>query len=66
MPTSTNHRAKRTSAVQFAIGHKALAQIGAVEGIKLSPVMKKRIKEFARGGLSLAEHREIIKIHRMC
>jgi len=55
---------KRVSA-KFVIGRERFTQISAVEGIKLTPAMKKRAAEFERQGLSPAERRrEIIKVYR--
>jgi hypothetical protein len=49
----------------LVIGHEAFARISAVEGIKLSPAMKRRAAKFDKQGLSPAERRRaIIRAHR--
>jgi hypothetical protein len=46
------------------IGRDRFEKICAVEGIKLTPAMKKRFAEFDRKGLSPAERRrEILKVY---
>jgi len=48
----------------FVIGRESFEQICAVDGIRLTPAMKKRFAEFDRKGLSPAERRrEIIKLY---
>ncbi|MGE3148624.1 MAG: hypothetical protein AB7K04_06095 [Pseudorhodoplanes sp.] len=49
----------------FVLGRDRFAKISAVEGLKLTPAMKKRIKEFDDAGLTAAERRrEIIRAYR--
>lgn len=49
----------------FVIGRERFAQISAVEGIKLSGAMKKRISDSDRKNLSAADRREaIIRAYR--
>src|SRR5688572_6676083 len=50
---------------KFVLGRERFESISAVEGIKRTPAMKKRAKEFEKAGLSLAEQRrEIMKLYR--
>jgi hypothetical protein len=60
MPTSTKPRPKRAKAKPFILGREAFAQISAVEGIKLTPEMKKRFAEFDKQGLTPAQRRRAI------
>jgi hypothetical protein len=47
------------------LGRDRFAKISAIEGIKLTPAMKKRAKEFDALGLSSEERRkEILKLYR--
>jgi hypothetical protein len=65
MARSSKTLAKKSSSSKFVLGRERFAKISAVEGISLSPSMKKRAKEFDRLGLSPAERRrEILKIYR--
>ncbi len=49
----------------FVIGRERFSKISAVEGIKLSGAMTKRISDSDRKGLSAAQRREaIIRAHR--
>jgi hypothetical protein len=49
----------------YVIGRERFAKISAVEGIKLSGAMKKRISDFDRKDLSAADRREaIIRAYR--
>jgi hypothetical protein len=50
----------RTGKTGFTVGAAAFAQISAVEGICLSPPMKKRAAEAASKGLSAEETRRAI------
>jgi hypothetical protein len=61
--------AKKSSAkkrvVKVVIGRERFAKISAVEGIKPSAAMRKRLAQFDRQGLSAAERRrEIIKAYK--
>ena len=47
------------------IGRQAFAAISAVEGIRLTPEMKRRAAEFDRKGLTTAERvRAVVAVHR--
>jgi hypothetical protein len=49
---------------QFVLGKARFASISAVEGIKPTPAMKKRAKDFDARGLSSEERRrELLKVH---
>ena len=57
--------AKKASTSKFVLGRERFAKISAVEGIALTPAMKKRAKEFDERGLSPAERRkEVLKLYR--
>jgi len=67
MPTRTSKPSskKKSASAKFVLGRAAFAKISAVEGIMLTPAMKKRAKEFERRGLTSAERRrEILKVYR--
>jgi hypothetical protein len=65
MPSSKKSAAKKRVAPKVVIGRVRFARISAVEGIKPSAAMKKRVARFDRAGLSPAERRrEIIKAHK--
>jgi hypothetical protein len=55
-------RAKKRTSAKLAIGRERFIQISAVEGIKPTAAMEKRMAEFDRQGLSAAE--KIIKAYR--
>jgi hypothetical protein len=58
-------RAGKDKPVGTRIGRQAFAAISAVEGIRLTPEMKRRAAEFDRKGLTAAERvRAIVAIHR--
>jgi hypothetical protein len=44
----------------FVIGRDSFGKISAVEGIRLTPAMKKRAADAERKGLSAEEHRRTI------
>jgi hypothetical protein len=44
----------------FVIGRDGFGKISAVEGIRLTPAMKKRAADAERKGLSAEEHRQTI------
>ena len=44
----------------FVIGRDSFGKISAVEGIRLTPAMKKRATDAERKGLSAEEHRRTI------
>ena len=49
----------------FVIDRASFGKISAVEGIRLTPVMKKRAADAEREGLSAEEHRQtIMRSHR--
>jgi hypothetical protein len=55
----------RTATSGVVLGRERFAKISAVEGIELSPGMKKRAAEFDRRGLSGEERRRsIIRAYR--
>lgn len=61
-PKRSNPKSGKKS---FVIGRDAFAKISAVEGIRLTPQMKKRAAKASRDGLSAdAYRREIIRAHR--
>jgi hypothetical protein len=65
MPIRKKASSKKAASAKFVIGRERFTQISAVEGIKPSAAMKKRVSEFERQGLSPAERRrEIIKAYR--
>jgi hypothetical protein len=65
MATRKKSAAQKRAAPKVVIGRARFASISAVEGIKPSAAMKKRVARFDRAGLSPAERRrEIIKAHK--
>jgi hypothetical protein len=61
---SNSHGAAKGKPVGTRIGRQAFAAICAVEGIRLTPEMKRRTAEFDRLGLSGEERRRaIIRAH---
>lgn len=65
MPIRKKSAANKRIAANQVIGRERFAKISAVEGIKPSGAMKKRIAQFDRDGLSAAERRrEIIKAYK--
>jgi hypothetical protein len=64
MSTRKKSSAKKRVA-KVVIGRDRFAKISAVEGIKPSAAMRKRVAQFDRQGLSAAERRrEIIKAYK--
>jgi hypothetical protein len=58
-----NHTPKKISG--FTIGRERFGKISAVEGIKPTKAMTKRLEEFERTGLTNAERRQaIIRAHK--
>lgn len=58
-------RKTKGRALGTRIGRAAFAAISAVEGIKLTPEMKRREREFDRKGLSPEERiKAIVAVHR--
>jgi len=65
MPNRKKSSTKKRVAPNVVIGRERFAKISAVEGIKPSAAMRKRVAQFDREGLSPAERRrEIIKAHK--
>jgi hypothetical protein len=58
--TSNSNKTSKGKPIGTRIGRKAFAAISAVEGIRLTPEMKRRTAEFDRRGLSEEERRRII------
>ena len=44
----------------FIVGRESFAKIGAVEGIHLTPAMKKRASDAKSKGMSAEEYRQVI------
>jgi hypothetical protein len=64
MPKQKQSTGKRSKA-GFIIGRAAFEKISAVEGIRLTPAMKKRAAEASNKGLSAEKTREaIIRAYR--
>jgi hypothetical protein len=62
---SGSPRPAKGGRVGTRIGRQAFAAISAVEGIRLTPEMKRRTAEFDRKGLSTAERiRAIVALYR--
>ena len=57
-PKQPGTKAKKKGS--FVIGRDNFGKISAVEGIRLTPAMKKRAAEAERKGLSAEEHRRTI------
>ncbi len=56
---------KKAKTGQFVLGHDRFAKISAVEGMTVTPEMKKRLKEFEAEGLTAAQKRAaILKVYR--
>jgi hypothetical protein len=56
---------RKSGKTSFVIGAAGFTKISAVEGIRLSPAMKKRAADAGSRGLSAEEaRREIIRIYR--
>lgn len=56
---------RKRSAAGIILGRERFARISAVEGIKLTPAIKKRAAEFDRRGLSGEERRRsIVRLYR--
>jgi hypothetical protein len=51
---------KTRSQQAFVLGRKGFAKISAVEGVRLSPDMEERFREFDRRGLSAGARRQAI------
>jgi hypothetical protein len=57
-PRQPGTKAKKKGS--FVIGRERFGKISAVEGIRLTPAMKKRATDAERKGLSAEEHRRTI------
>jgi hypothetical protein len=56
---------RRDKSGRFTIGGDAFAKISAVEGVQITPAMKKRASDARAKGLSDEEYRQtIIRSHR--
>jgi hypothetical protein len=62
---ATRGKSSKNSQGKFVLGRERFAKISAVEGIALTPAMKKRAAHFDRLDLTPAERRkEILKAYR--
>jgi hypothetical protein len=62
---SSPNRKRNAAGVGGILGRDRFARIAAVEGIELTPAMKRRAAEFDRRGLSGEERRRsIIRLYR--
>jgi hypothetical protein len=62
---SQNPPSRKTPKTGFVLGRERFSKISAVEGIELSPAMKKRISHSNQNGLSAEARRAaIIRAHR--
>lgn len=65
MPKVKQPDAKDRKKGGFVIGRDSFGKISAVEGIRLTPAMKKRAADAEREGLSAEEYRQtIVRAHR--
>ena len=65
MAKRKNIAAKETRSGRFVLGSDRFAKISEVEGIKLTPAMKKRANDARSKGLTAEEYRQaIIRSHR--
>jgi hypothetical protein len=60
MPKAKRPGAKAKQKGGFVIGRDSFGKISAVEGIRLTPAMKKRATNAERKGLSAEEYRQTI------
>lgn len=58
--TETPQGRPRKTAKGYILGRRGFAKISAVEGIRLSPEMEARFREFDQRGLSPSERRSAI------
>jgi hypothetical protein len=62
---SPNRKRNAATGIGIILGRDRFAKISAVEGIELTPAMKRRAAEFDRRGLSGEERRRsIIRLYR--
>ena len=61
MPKAKRSGAKAKKKGGFVIGRNSFGKISAVEGIRLTPTMKKRATNAERKGLSAEEYRQTIE-----
>jgi hypothetical protein len=60
MPKTKPSGTKVSKKGGFVIGRDSFGKISAVEGIRLTPAMKKRASDAERNGLSAEEYRQTI------
>jgi hypothetical protein len=60
MPKSKRSDSKTEKKGGFVVGRDNFGKISAVEGIRLTPIMKKRASDAKRKGLSAEEYRQTI------
>ncbi len=60
MPKTKRPGTKAKKKGGFVIGRDSFGKISAVEGIRLTPAMKKRAVDAERNGLSAEEYRQAI------
>jgi hypothetical protein len=60
MPKTNPSGTKARKKSGFVIGRDSFGKISAVEGIRLTPAMKKRATDAERKGLSAEEYRQTI------
>jgi hypothetical protein len=60
MPKAKRSGTKAKKKGGFVVGRDSFGKISAVEGIRLTPTMKKRATDAEREGLSAEEYRETI------
>jgi hypothetical protein len=60
MPKTKQPDTKAKKRSGFVIGRDSFGKISAVEGIRLTPAMKKRASDAERRGLSAEEYRQTI------
>jgi hypothetical protein len=53
-------KTRKSEPKSFTLGRGGFARISAVEGIRLSPEMERRFREFDRLGLSAGDRRKAI------
>ena len=58
--TKTLGEPSKRGAKEFTLGRQGFAKISAVEGIRLSPEMEARFREFDRKDLSASERRKAL------
>ena len=67
MPKTKPSATKARKKGGFVIGRDSFGKISAVEGIQLTPAMKKRASDAERKGMSAEEYRQsIARSYRKC